>query len=130
MKKGIIFIVLIIIIVFIYFFLISSRLRSDVILNNYNVNPNGQSLILEVSVSNSSGYIRKMEHKKVGKKYYLFFYSTFGINSKLGSKNVFELEISDDVNEIYFCSGKNEYNLVLKKDNVTSQWGLASSSVN
>ena len=34
--------------------------------------------------------------------YYFTFYSTFGINSKLGAKGTFEIELDENMDEIIF----------------------------
>ena len=49
--------------------------------------------------------------------YYLTFYSTFGINSKLGAKDNFEITLDENVDEIYFYTGNKGYKKVLEKKN-------------
>lgn len=73
-------------------------------------------MILKVGISSSSGYIRKMKKTSGSMNYYYTFYSTFGINSKLGSRDIFEIELDNNVNEIYFYSRDKGYNKVLEKN--------------
>jgi len=46
--------------------------------------------------------------------YYFTFYSTFGINSKLGAKDTFTIDIDNNVDEIYFYTGGKGYKKVLE----------------
>jgi len=77
---------------------------------------------LKVGVSSSAGYIRKMKRTSGGTNGYYTFYSTFGINSKLGSKNTFNIELDDNMDEIYFYTGNKSYKLVLIKNTLTNEW--------
>ena len=53
---------------------------------------------------------------------YLTFYSTFGINSKLGAKDTFQIELDENMDEIYFYKGERGYVKVLEKDKETGAW--------
>lgn len=122
MKKVIICIVSVIIIIFVALFLSTGGARTDVHLRNYQVSEDGKTMIITVDLSSSAGYIRDMKQKNDNGDYYLTFYSTFGINSKLGAKDTFTLELDSNVDEIYFFKGKNDYRQVLQKDKVTGKW--------
>lgn len=84
-------------------------------LSDFKVSNNGDKVTLYVGVSSSSGYIRKMKRTSGSTNDYLTFYSTYGINSKIGSKEHFVLEIDENADEIYFYSGGKGYRKVLEK---------------
>ena len=50
-------------------------------------------MTIKVGVSSSAGYIRKMKRTSGSMNGYYTFYSTFGINSKLGAKDTFEIQL-------------------------------------
>lgn len=98
--------------------------RTDVILTDYSVSEDGTQITLNTSVSSSMGYIRGFKNNGGGvKPHYLTFYSTFGgLNSKLGAKNEFVLEVNEDDSEIYFNRAGGGYELVLQKNTETGKW--------
>lgn len=98
--------------------------RNDVLLTNFNVSNN--KLNFRVNVSSSSGYVRHFKLKEEGSNYYITFYSTFGFNNKLGSKDTFEIELDSKIDKIYFYTSNNRYKLVLVKNN--NKWQLASNN--
>ena len=98
--------------------------RNDVSLTNFNVSNN--KLNFRVNVSSSSGYVRHFKLKEEGSNYYITFYSTFGFNNKLGSKDTFEIELDSKIDKIYFYTSNNRYKLVLVKNN--NKWQLASNN--
>lgn len=112
------------------FILLTGRARTDVVLGGYDLSVDGKTMTLKVGVSSSAGYIRKMKRTSGSMNYYLTFYSTFGINSKLGAKNTFEIELDENVDEIYFYTGNKGYKLVLIKDSVTQEWKKINYSSN
>lgn len=121
----------VLILVLIVFFLVASYLigtglmkRTDVILGDYTVSEDGKEMTFHAGVSSSMGYIRGFTDKGGGvKPHYLTFYSTFGgLNSALGSKNEFVLELREDDSEIYFNRPDGGYELVLEKNMETGEW--------
>ena len=112
------------------FILLTGRARTDVVLGGYDLSVDGKTMTLKVGVSSSAGYIRKMKRTSGSMNYYLTFYSTFGINSKLGGKDTFEIELNENVDEIYFYTGNKGYKLVLIKDSVTQEWKKINYSAN
>lgn len=126
MKKKILIIALTIIIVFTGVFLGSGfRKRTDVVLRDFSVSEDGSKITLHVAVSGSAGYIRDMKIKLGGDNKYLTFYPTFGLlNSKLGAKDEFELEVGSYCGSIYFYTGDGGYKEVLQKTE-TGDWKLA-----
>lgn len=98
--------------------------RTDVILTDYSVSEDGTQITLNASVSSSMGYTRGFKNNGGGvKSHYLTFYSTFGgVNSKLGAKNEFVLEVNEDDSEIYFNRAGGGYELVLQKNTETGEW--------
>lgn len=97
--------------------------NTNVVLMDYSVSKDGTEVTLNVGVV-SRGYIRGFKDNGGGvKSHYLTFYSTFGgINSSLGAKNSFRLELGPDDTEIYFNRANKGYELILIKDKVTGEW--------
>jgi len=100
----------------------SGRARTDVYLKNFEVSSDGKTMTLEVGVTSSTGYVRKIKRTSGSMNYYYTFYSTFGINSKIGAKDTFEIGLDENVDEIYFYTGDGGYKLVLTKNSVTREW--------
>lgn len=98
--------------------------NSSVVLEDYTVSEDGNEIILNVSLASSMGYVRDYKDKGGGvKPHYLHFYSTFGgLNSSLGAKNEFVLELDENDTEIFFYRGKGGYDLVLEKNRQTGIW--------
>ena len=90
--------------------------RTDVFLKSFELSQDGKTMTLKVGVSSSAGYIRKMKQTSGSMNYYFTFYSTFGINSKLGAKDTFEVELDNNVDEIFFYTGRKGYTKVLEKN--------------
>lgn len=114
-KKIVIIIVIVVIAILGVLFLATGGARTDVYLKDYEVSSDGKTMTLEIGVSSSSGYVRKMKQTSGSMNYYLTFYSTFGINSKVGAEDTFEIEIDSNVDEIYFYIGNKGYKQVLQK---------------
>ena len=121
MKKIIMGIVIVILIVFVILFLSTGGARTDAHLRNFKLSEDGKTMTINVDVSSSAGYIRDMKQTSGSMNYYLTFYSTFGINSKLGAKDTFTLDIDQNVDEIYFYTGGKGYKRVLEK-NEQGEW--------
>ena len=122
-KKKILGIIIIVIAILgIGLFFSTGRARTDVYLKDYEISTDGKTMTLEVGVSSSAGYVRKMKRTSGSTNYYYTFYSTFGINSKLGAKNTFEIELDENVDEIYFYTGDKGYKLVLTKNKALQEW--------
>lgn len=116
-KKILTLIIIIIILLLIMaFFLLTGTKRTDVYLKDYSIQEDGQTLTLQVGLTSSSGYIRKMERTSGSMNYYLTFYGTYGINSKIGAKDTFEINLDANVDEIYFYTGNKGYKKVLEKN--------------
>lgn len=124
-KKILIIIVSIVIISLFGLFLFLGGARTDVYLKDFELSQDGKTMTLKVGVSSSAGYIRKMKRTSGSINYYYTFYSTFGINSKLGAKDKFTINIDNNVDEIYFYSGKKGYKKVLEL-NESGQWVRAN----
>lgn len=115
-KKIITMSIIVAVLIMISLFLSTGGKRTDVFLKDFNVNENTNIMTLKVGVSSSAGYIRKMKRTSGSTNYYYTFYSTFGINSKTGSKDTFEIELDQNVSEIYFYTGGKGYKKVLEKN--------------
>ena len=118
-KKNIIIGIAAIIIVCFGLFFLTGGKRTDVVLGDFSVD--GNTMTIKVGVSSSAGYIRKMKQTSGSMNYYFTFYSTFGINSKIGSKDTFEIQLDNNVDEIYFYTGNKGYKKVLEKD-TNGEW--------
>ena len=121
-KKRLLIIIMVVVALLIGLILSTGRARTDVYLKDYKLSEDGKTMTLEVGISGSAGYVRKMKRTSGSMNYYYTFYSTFGINSKLGAKDTFEIELDDNVDEIYFYTGGNSYKLVLVKNSATLEW--------
>lgn len=124
MKKKVIIISVLIILILGVLFLSTGRARTDVYLRDYKISEDGKNITLKVGVSSSAGYIRKIKRTSGSMNYYFTFYSTYGINSKIGAKDTFEIELDQNVDAIYFYTGDKGYKQVLKKDDATGEWEL------
>ena len=124
MKKKIIIIFSgLLIIITALFFAGGFRKRNDVVLTNYSVTEDGKMMKLNIGITSSIGYARNLKVKQGGDNKYITFYSTFGfLNSKIGAKSEYEIELDPFCSEIYFYKGDGGYNLVLKKDELTKEW--------
>jgi len=126
MIKKILIILLAVVIVLsaLYFVGTGFMERTDVYLGEYSVSKDGTVLTFYAGVMSSMGYIRAYKDEGGGvKDHYLTFYSTFGgLNSSLGAKNDFTLELDEDDSEIYFKRGNHSYKLVLVKNLETGVW--------
>lgn len=96
--------------------------RSDVHLRGYSISEDGSRITLKVGVGSSMGYVRGVKVKQGGDNKYLTFYSTFGLNSKLGAKDQFEIDLAPSCEEIYFYSGDGGYQLELQRNLDTNEW--------
>lgn len=124
MKKWIAIIVSVVVIVFIALFLSTGGARNDVFLHGFEVSEDGKIMTLKVDVTSSAGYLRKMEQTSGSMNPYLTFYSTFGINSKLGAKDTYQIELNENMDEVYFYKGDRGYVKVLEKDEATGEWKI------
>ena len=118
-----------ILIVGIILFLSTGKTRTDVYLKDFEVSVDGTKMTLKVGVSSSVGYVRKMKRTSGSMNYYYTFYSTFGINSKLGAKDTFEINIDNNVDEIYFYTGNKGYKKVLEKNDL-GEWKQVNDITN
>ncbi len=115
-----------VIVVLIVSFLVGTgfRKRTDVFLTEYAVSEDGTKITLQTSVASSMGYVRGFHNDGGGvKPHYLTFYATFGgLNSRLGAKDTFVLDVGEDDREIYFNRIGGGYELVLQKNSETGVW--------
>lgn len=115
-KKNFIIISGIVLAIVIGLFLSTGGARTDVFLKGFELSQDGKTMTLKVGVSSSAGYIRKMKQTSGSMNYYYTFYSTFGINSRLGAKDTFEIQLDNNVDEIFFYTGGKGYTKVLEKN--------------
>ena len=125
MKKKIIIIVSVLVVVAIILFIATGLTKNpNVVIREYSVNEDGSKLNFTVGMPFSIGYTRGYKNKGGGvKSHYLDFYNTFGvINSSLGAKFEYVLELDEDDTEIYFNRSGGGYELVLQKNQETGEW--------
>ena len=125
MKKKLLVILSVIILLFLSFFVGTGFMkRTDIVLANYSVSEDGTKMIFKTAVPTSMGYVRGFKNDGGGvKPHYLTFYSTFGgLNSTLGAKNEFELDLDKNDTEIYFNRSDGGFELVLQKNIDTGEW--------
>ena len=125
-KKILTICIVVIAIILVGLFLAFGGKRTDVFLKDFELSQDGKTMTLKVGVSSSAGYIRKMKQTSGSMNYYFTFYSTFGINSKLGAKDTFEIALDNNVDEIYFYTGLKGYRKVLDKNDI-NEWINVSS---
>ena len=130
MKKKILIISIIaIVLVLVGLFIASGGARTDVFLKDFELSQDEKAMTLKVGVLSSAGYVRKMKRTSGSMNYYFTFYSTFGINSKLGAKDTFTIDIDNNVDEIYFYTGGKGYKKVLEL-NEAGEWVRVPASYN
>ena len=90
---------------------------SDLSFSEYEYSQEKNELILKkINISSSIGYVRGYRSSQTGEKLFLTFYQCFwGINSSLGAKESFTVELSPETEEIYLWEGENAH-LFLKKN--------------
>lgn len=120
--KKITIITSITVLVLVILFLSTGKARTDVFLRDFSIDERSNIMTIKVGVSSSTGYVRKMKRTSGSMNYYYTFYSTFGINSKIGAKDTFEIQLDNNVDAIYFYTGYGGYKKVLTKDKVTGEW--------
>ena len=126
-KKTLIISIIVVALIVIGFFIASGGARTDVFLKDFELSQDGETMTLKVGVSSSAGYVRKMKRTSGSMNYYFTFYSTFGINSRLGAKDTFTIDIDNNVDEIYFYTGGKGYKKVLEL-NDDGEWVKVSSA--
>ena len=125
MKKIVLIIISIIIALILILFMGTGFTKNpNVVIREYSLNEDGSELNFTVGIPFSIGYTRGYKNKGGGvKSHYLDFYNTFGvINSSLGAKFEYVLELDEDDTEIYFNRSGGGYELVLQKNQETGEW--------
>jgi len=117
-KKILIFISVVVVLTLILFIGTGFTKNPKVVIKDYSVSEDGKKLIFSIGIPDSIGYTRGFKNKGGGvKSHYLNFYNTFGvINSSLGAKFDYVLELDADDTEIYFNRTDGGYELVLQKN--------------
>ena len=126
--KKIAIIASIVVLVLVILFLSTGKARTDVFLRDFSVDEKSNIMNIKVGVSSSAGYVRKMKRSSGSMNHYYTFYSTFGINSKIGAKDTFEIQLDNNVDTIYFYTGNGGYKKVLEKDKITGEWSKVNET--
>lgn len=101
--------------------------RTDVCLQDFSVSKDGTVMTVKTSLYGSMGFIRAIEAKQTGNEIHGSFYCAFGgLNSSFGAKNMFEIQLDDSLEKIYFDRGTNPGVLVLERDAGTGEWAPVS----
>ena len=97
---------------------------SAFITDDFEVSADGKELSFSVGVGSSMGYVRAFRDEGGGvKPHYLNFDSAWGgLNSVLGAKSKFVLQLDPDDTEIYVYHGGKGYDLALQKDEASGEW--------
>ena len=122
MKKKIRNIAIVLLIVIGLLLCVSGGKMAGIMLIDYSIPKDSNVMTLNVGVSSSMGFVRKMKSSQNGNKKYITFYSTYGLNSSIGSKEEFQVELQPYCDEIYFYSGNDEFKLRLQKNKETNEW--------
>ena len=87
-------------------------------ISDFKVSEDGNEMTVNVSVTSSAGYIRKVVvHQQQGGKLYLDCYPAFGgINGSIGAKNEYTISLDKDTEIIALYRSNNCYEEVLSKD--------------
>lgn len=97
--------------------------RTDVCLQDFSVSEDGSVITIKTSLSGSMGFIRDMETETIGQEIHCSFYRAFGgLNSGIGSKNIFEIKLDDSIEKIYFDRGTESDIVVLERDAAANAW--------
>ncbi|MBQ8815155.1 MAG: hypothetical protein IJZ85_11760 [Lachnospiraceae bacterium] len=97
--------------------------RSDVFVGEFTVAEDGKTMEIRAGVASSMGYIRSVSQRKDGDRLNISFYSTFGgLNSRLGARSSFTLDLDDDISEICVYRGYGEYKAIFAKNATNGQW--------
>ncbi len=124
MIKKIRIVILLLLIIGLLLFITGGKM-AGIMLMDYSISKDSNVMTLKVGVASSMGYVRKMKSSQDGNKRYITFYSTYGLNSSIGSKDEFQVELQQSCDEIYFYSGNGEYELKLRKNEETNEWERA-----
>ena len=126
MKRRVGIITSFIVVISFLFIIISgfSIRTSAYITDDFVVSEDGSMITFKVDVGSSMGYVRGYKDDGGGvKPHYLKFYSAWGgLNSSIGAKNEFVLELEPEDTEIYLYHGDGGYELALKKDVTSGEW--------
>ena len=125
--KNICITVFIIVVGILAFYFVGSgfQKQGSTYISDFSVSEDGTEITIKVQVSNSVGYIRKVqEHQQNGERLYLDCYSAFGgINGSMGAKEEFTIKVAEETKVIALYRNSNCYEEVLKKNELNEwQW--------
>ena len=126
MKKKVIIIILVALgLVFLWIIASGFSIQTNTyITDDFAVSEDGSMITFKVGVGSSMGYVRGYKDEGGGvRPHYLKIYSAWGgVNSSIGAKNEFVLELEPEDTEIYLYHGDGGYELALKKDVTSGEW--------
>ena len=99
-------------------------------IGKYSVSEDGSIMTFEAGVGSSMGFVRGYKDEGGGvKPHYLKFYCAWGgLNSSLGAKSQYTLELDPNDTEIYVYRGERGYDLTLQKDVETGEWNRVANT--
>ena len=119
MLKKIIFVIVIIAILILSSLMLLKRYatggkRSDVLITKQSISEDEKEISVDTTLTTSMGYIKTYKTEQDGDKLYITFYSTFGLNNKIGAKSNFDINIEGINSVYYYCF--DEYKLIWEKE--------------
>lgn len=126
MKKKLSIIVVILLLLYGgYYFGVGFLPATNVVVTNFQVSEQQDSITIQTSIATSAGYTRSVKNvSDDDEKMKLKFYSAFGgVNGSIGAKSEFDLPLSPECKEIYVLQN-DAYHLVLEKNQTTGEWKM------
>ena len=98
--------------------------QTSAYISDFSVAEDGSEIEFTVNVASSMGYVRGYRDEGGGvKPHYLKFYSAWGgLNSSIGAKSEYVLQLSPDDSQIFVYRGNAGYSLALQKNNESGEW--------
>jgi len=95
--------------------------RTDVYLLDFSANDDGTAMEIHIGVSGSAGYVRAVRTRASEDGLYLSFPSTFFLNTPVGARDTFTIDLPPDCRVIYIARDKG-YEPTLEIDPIEGKW--------
>ena len=124
-KKLSIIIVVLLLLGCAYYFGVGFLPATNVVVTDFQVSEQQDSMIIQTSIATSAGYTRSVKNVSDDpEKMMLKFYSAFGgVNGSIGAKSEFDLPLSPECKEIYVLL-YDDYKLLIAKNPATGEWEM------
>ena len=108
-----------------YYFGVGFLPATNVVVTNFQVSEQQDSITIQTSIATSAGYTRSVKNvSDDAEKMKLKFYSAFGgVNGSIGAKSEFNLPLSPECKEIYVLL-YDDYKLLIAKNPTTGEWEM------